>query len=76
MSWRHCRKPDQHAGRARTAGSEWRAAWLFFRPIKKQLTLRLDADLIAWFRKRLNGEGYQTGINRALRENVSQHDHK
>jgi len=50
---------------------------VFFRPIKKQLTLRLDADLIAWFRKRAsNGEGYQTGINRALREYVSQHDHK
>jgi uncharacterized protein (DUF4415 family) len=31
---------------------------LFFRPIKKQLTLRLDADLIAWFREHApNGEG-------------------
>jgi uncharacterized protein (DUF4415 family) len=50
---------------------------VFFRPLKKQLTLRLDADLIAWFRARApNGEGYQTSINRALREYVARHEHK
>jgi uncharacterized protein (DUF4415 family) len=50
---------------------------LFFRPIKKQLTLRLDADLIAWFREHApNGEGYQTKINQALREYVAQHAHE
>ena len=44
---------------------------MFFRPVKKQLTLRLDADLIDWFRMHApNGEGYQTGINAALREFV------
>ena len=44
---------------------------LFFRHVKKQLTLRLDADLIDWFRTHAaNGEGYQTGINAALREFV------
>jgi uncharacterized protein (DUF4415 family) len=44
---------------------------LFYRPIKQQLTLRLDADLIAWFRKHATkGEGYQTRINRVLREYV------
>ena len=47
---------------------------LFFRPIKKQLTLRIDADVIAWFKSRTpNGDGYQTSINRALREYVEQH---
>ncbi len=32
---------------------DWSSArrGLFYRPIKQQLTLRLDADLIAWFRK-------------------------
>ena len=45
---------------------------LFYRPIKKQLTLRLDADVIHWFRQREpNGEGYQTRINEALREYVN-----
>jgi uncharacterized protein (DUF4415 family) len=47
---------------------------LFFRPVKQQLTLRLDADLIAWFKDRApHGEGYQTRINSALREYVAQH---
>jgi len=47
---------------------------LFFRPVKKQLTIRLDADLIAWFKSHTQqGEGYQTSINRALREYVEQH---
>ena len=47
---------------------------LFFRPVKKQLTLRLDADVIAWFKRQTpNGAGYQTSINRALREYVEQH---
>jgi uncharacterized protein (DUF4415 family) len=44
---------------------------LFYRPVKQQLTLRLDADVIAWFRTNTKpDEGYQTRINRALREYV------
>jgi uncharacterized protein (DUF4415 family) len=47
---------------------------VFFRPIKKQLTLRIDADVIAWFKRHTpNGDGYQTSINRALREYIEQH---
>ena len=47
---------------------------LFYRPIQQQITLRLDADLIDWFkRNRPQGEGYQTSINRALREYIKQH---
>src|SRR5919197_3969214 len=47
---------------------------VFFRPIKQQLTLRIDADVIAWFKSHTpHGEGYQTRINRALREYVAQH---
>jgi uncharacterized protein (DUF4415 family) len=37
-----------------------------YRPIKKPVTLRLDADVLAWFKKQ--GRGYQTRINRALRK--------
>ncbi|HWK44536.1 MAG TPA: BrnA antitoxin family protein [Stellaceae bacterium] len=44
----------------------------FFRPIKKQLTLRLDMDLIAYFQGD-DPEGYQTRINAALREYVESH---
>src|SRR5262244_3734128 len=44
---------------------------LFYRPVKQQLTLRLDADVIAWFKAHAaSDEGYQTRINRALREYV------
>jgi uncharacterized protein (DUF4415 family) len=37
----------------------------FYRPIKKQITLRLDADVIAWLRAQ--GKGYQTRANALLR---------
>ena len=46
------------------------------RPVKQQITLRLDADVIDWFRRHPEREeGYQTSINRALREYVPKHDH-
>jgi uncharacterized protein (DUF4415 family) len=38
----------------------------FYRPVKRQLTLRLDADIIAWLRRQ--GRGYQTRANALLRE--------
>ena len=42
---------------------------LLYRPVKQQITLRLDADVIAWFRANApGGRGYQTEINRVLRE--------
>ena len=34
-------------------------------PVKKQLTIRLDADVLAWLKG--HGKGYQTRINRILR---------
>ena len=44
---------------------------VFYRPVKQQITLRLDADLIAWFKARARGgRGYQTDINGALRDHV------
>ena len=46
---------------------------LFYRPVKQQITLRLDADLVAWFKHQApGGRGYQTDINRALRSHVEQ----
>ena len=38
----------------------------FYRPLKQQLTLRLDADIIAWLRRQ--GRGYQTRANALLRD--------
>ena len=37
----------------------------FYRPLKQQLTMRLDADVIAWLRQK--GKGYQTRANLLLR---------
>jgi uncharacterized protein (DUF4415 family) len=54
---------------------DWSAAkrGLFYRPVKQQLTLRLDADVLAWFKNHTTtDEGYQTRINRALREYVQE----
>ena len=42
----------------------------FYRPVKEAVTIRLDADVLEWFRSQ--GEGYQTRVNQALREYVAQ----
>jgi uncharacterized protein (DUF4415 family) len=34
-------------------------------PVKKQLTIRIDADVLEWLKG--HGKGYQTRINRILR---------
>ncbi len=40
---------------------------VFYRPVKQQITLRIDA----WFKAHAHeGRGYQTDINGALREHV------
>jgi uncharacterized protein (DUF4415 family) len=50
---------------------------MFYRPVKQQLTLRLDADVIAWFKDHaLKGRGYQSDINRALRKHVERRARK
>jgi uncharacterized protein (DUF4415 family) len=40
----------------------------FYRPIKRPLSLRVDADVVDWFQRQ--GHGYQTRMNVALREYV------
>jgi len=37
-----------------------------YRPIKKPTTIRLDADVLEWLKSK--GKGYQTRINKILRE--------
>ena len=49
----------------------------YYRPVKQQLTLRLDADVIAWFKRQTpDGRGYQRCINQALREYVEAQEKK
>ncbi len=47
---------------------EWRGAVVgkFYRPIKRPVTIRVDADVLAWLKRQ--GRGYQTRINKLLRE--------
>ena len=40
-------------------------------PAKAQLTIRVDRDVLAWFRKQ--GRGYQTRINTLLRAYMEAH---
>jgi uncharacterized protein (DUF4415 family) len=44
-----------------------------FKPVppKQQITLRIDADVLEWFRAR--GAGYQTQINGLLRAYMNEH---
>ncbi len=42
-----------------------RKATVAWPPAKKQLTIRLDADVLDWLKG--HGKGYQTRINRILR---------
>lgn len=43
---------------------------------KSRITIRLDTDVLTWFRDRVDEEGggsYQTKINQALREYIDHH---
>ena len=40
----------------------------FYRPIKQAVSLRVDADVLAWFRGR--GKKYQTYMNEVLRREM------
>ena len=63
-------KPDgeiDYSDIPRLAEAFWKNAVRnpFYRPFKRQLTVRLDADVIAWLRQQ--GKGYQTRLNGLLR---------
>lgn len=51
--------------------TDWRNAVVgkFYRPIKEPVTVRLDADVVAWLKS--SGPGYQTRINSILRSAMS-----
>ena len=53
--------------------ADWSGALrgVFYRPIKKPLSLRIDADVIDWFQRQ--GQGYQTRKNAVLRAYVERH---
>ena len=50
-----------------TTSADWKGATRgkFYRPIKQQLTVRIDADVVEWLRNQ--GRGYQSRMNDILR---------
>jgi uncharacterized protein (DUF4415 family) len=40
----------------------------FYRPVKQAVSMRLDADVVAWLKKQ--GKGYQTRANSILRQSM------
>lgn len=50
-----------------TTPKDWAGAvrGKFYRPVKQQLTVRIDADVLAWLKS--YGKGYQSRLNAILR---------
>lgn len=42
-----------------------------FRPLKTPITIRLDADVVAWFKETTESGKYQSEINRVLRQHMT-----
>jgi len=51
---------------------QWKAARRFYKPVKQPVTMRLDADIVAWFKDHAEGRPYQSEINRVLRRHVAE----
>ncbi len=58
----------EHARRGPVTQAELAAMRRFFRPVKEPVSIRLDADVLHWFKER--GRGWQTAINKALRAHI------
>jgi uncharacterized protein (DUF4415 family) len=58
-----------------TTAEDWRGAKRMadFRVVKKPVSIRLDADVLTYFKGKARGGGYQSLINAALREYVERH---
>ena len=52
----------------------WQEAEIVMPPVKTHLSLRLDEDIVAWFKRQ--GAGYQTRIHAVLRSYVQAHSTK
>jgi uncharacterized protein (DUF4415 family) len=50
-----------------TSEQDWAGAvrGQFYRPVKQQLTVRIDADVLEWLKSQ--GKGYQSRLNTILR---------
>ena len=55
------------------ADADWKnhTIGLFYRPGKKSVTIRLDSDMVDWFKSQ--GRGWQTAMNFVLRQYFANH---
>lgn len=60
--------PDAHP----TDEAFWKTAKVVLPRPKETMTIRLDAEVLEWFRKK--GKGYQTRINAILRSYMHAHE--
>ena len=54
---------------------DWTEGWrgVFYQPGKRRFTLRLDSDVVEWFKfNAQDNRSYQADINRVLREHMQQ----
>lgn len=51
---------------------QWENARRYVRPVKQPVTIRLDAEIVGWFKAHAGDKPYQTEINRVLRKHVVQ----
>lgn len=50
---------------------QWENARRYVRPVKQPVTIRLDAEVVGWFKAHAGDKPYQTEINRVLRQHVA-----
>jgi uncharacterized protein (DUF4415 family) len=50
--------------------TDWDSAVVgrFYKPVKQKLTIRLDSDVVEWFKR--HNPHYQSAINKALRDYI------
>lgn len=64
------RKPDSDIDTSDIRELDWNNAerGRFYRPVKQMVSLRIDADILDWFKS--HHPKYQTALNQALRDHI------
>ena len=42
----------------------------YYNPVKKQISMRVETDVLEWYRSSTGGKGYQTLMNKVLRDHM------
>lgn len=64
------RKPDSEIDTSDIRELDWNQSERarFYRPVKQMVSLRIDADILDWFKS--HHPKYQTALNQALRDHI------